>query len=225
MCALLVRIPALVSALLVTAAVLAQTAPDKDVLRATLGNGLRVVIVRNQLASVVTTQINYLAGSNQAPPGFPGMAHAREHMMFRGSPGLSAAQLSSIAAAMGGDFDADTQQTVTQYFFTVPSEDLDIALHIESLRMRNTLDDQALWEQERGAIDQEVAQDLSNPEYLFYTKLLGHMFASTPYEHDALGTRASFAQTTSAMLKNFRLVSKICGYILVQVTRQVYGRA
>ena len=94
-----------------------------DVLRETLPNGLRVVIVRNRLAPVVTTVINYEVGSNEAPDGFPGMAHAQEHMMFRGSPDLSAGQLAEIAAGMGGEFDADTQQTVTQYFFTVPAED------------------------------------------------------------------------------------------------------
>ena len=180
-----------------------RAAPEEGVLQAELQNGLRVVIVRNPIAPVVTTQINYLAGSNEAPLGFPGMAHAQEHMMFRGSPGLSAAQLSYIAAAMGGDFDADTQQTVTQYFFTVPSEYLDVALHIEATRMQGALDDEKLWEQERGAIDQEVARDVSNPEYLFYTQLLGHMFEGTPYAHDALGTRASFAKTTGTMLKEF----------------------
>src|SRR6185295_3701004 len=88
--------------------------------RATLDNGLRVVVVVNPLAPVVTTVINYLVGSVEAPPGFPGTAHAQEHMMFRGSPGLSAAQLTDITAAMGGRFNADTQRTVTQYFLTVP---------------------------------------------------------------------------------------------------------
>ena len=141
-------------------------------LRATLDNGLRVVIVRNTLAPVVTTIVNYLVGSNEAPEGFPGMAHAQEHMMFRGSPGLSANQLADIIAAMGGMFNADTQQTVTQYFLTAPAEDLDVALHIEAIRMRGVLDSEKLWEQERGAIEQEVAQDLSSPEYVFYTKLL-----------------------------------------------------
>ncbi|HZE21122.1 MAG TPA: pitrilysin family protein, partial [Desulfobaccales bacterium] len=173
------------------------------VLRAKLDNGLRVVIVSNPLAPVATTIVNYLVGSNEAPPGFPGTAHAQEHMMFRGSPGLSANQLADINAAMGGVFDADTQQVVTQYFFTVPSHDLDVALHIEAIRMRGVLDSEKLWTQERGAIEQEVAMDFSDPEYVFYTKLLATMFKGTPYAHDALGTVPSFNKTTGAMLKKF----------------------
>ncbi len=176
---------------------------NETVLRHTLNNGLRVVIIRNPLAPVVTTEMNYLVGSNEAPKGFPGTAHAQEHMMFRGSPNLSANQLADITAAMGGDFDADTRQMVTQYFFTVPSEDLDIALHIESIRMSGVLDSQELWSKERGAIEQEVASDMSNPQYVFYKKLLAEMFKGTPYAHDALGTRPSFDKTTGAMLKKF----------------------
>jgi len=179
----------------------ASSNPNK--LRATLTNGLRVVIVRNDLAPVVTTELNYLVGSDEAPQGFPGMAHAQEHMMFRGSPELSAAQLADISAAMGGEFDADTQQSVTQYFFTVPAEDLNVALHIGALRMRGVLDKEALWNKERGAIEQEVARDFSNPEYVMYSRLLAAMFEGTPYEHDALGTRASFDKTTGRMLKQF----------------------
>lgn len=176
---------------------------DTGVLCSTLTNGMRVVIVRNTLAPVVTTQVNYLVGSNEAPDGFPGMAHAEEHMMFRGSPGLSAAQLSNIMALMGGDFNAVTQQTVTQYFFTVPKDDLDVALNVEAVRMRDVLDTQGLWEQERGAIEQEVSQDLSSPEYVLSSRLIEEMFAGTPYAHDALGTRSSFQKTTGAMLKTF----------------------
>jgi zinc protease len=176
---------------------------EADVVRTTLDNGLRLVIVRHPIAPVVTTVVNYLVGSNEAPEGFPGMAHAQEHMMFRGSPGLSANQLAAITAAMGGLFDADTQQVVTQYSFTVPVEDLEVALHIEAIRMRGVLDSERLWSQERGAIEQEVAQDLSSPEYVFYTELLAAMFKGTPYAHDALGTRSSFDKTTGAMLKTF----------------------
>jgi zinc protease len=178
-------------------------ADASDVVRSTLSNGLQVVIVRNELAPVVTTMVNYLVGSNEAPDGFPGMAHAQEHMMFRGSPGLSGPQLATLIAAMGGRFNADTQQTVTQYFFTVPSEDLEAALHIEAVRMAEAIDSQGLWERERGAIEQEVAQDYSNPLYLFHKRMLSSLFAGTPYAHDALGTKPSFEQTTGAMLKEF----------------------
>ena len=176
---------------------------DENILRATLENGLRVVIVRNTQAPVVTIMVNYLVGSNEAPAGFPGMAHAQEHMMFRGSPGLTADQLADIIALMGGDFNADTQQTVSQYFFTCAREDLDIALHIESIRMKGVLDSEELWKEERGAIEQEVAQDLSDPDYIFYTRLLEIMFKDTPYAHSPLGTVSSFEKTTGAMLKNF----------------------
>ena len=178
-------------------------AAEPDILRATLTNGLQVIIVRNTLAPVVTTMVNYRVGSDEAPAEFPGTAHATEHMMFRGSPGLSADQLAAISAAFGGDDNADTQHAVTQYFFTTPAENLEVALRVEATRMRDLLPDESLWEKERGAIEQEVAQDLSNPEYVFYEQLLAAVFKGSPYEHSPLGTRPSFDKTTGAMLRKF----------------------
>jgi zinc protease len=191
---------AMAATLVPARAAMPVTAP---VLRATLANGLRVILVRNTLAPVVATSVNYLVGSDEAPAGFPGTAHAQEHMMFRGSPGLSADQLADIGSVMGGNFNANTRESLTQYLFTVPSEDLDVALHIEATRMRGVLDTRQDWDQERGAIEQEVAQDLSNPGYVLYAKLRAAMFAGTPYAHDALGTRPSFDLTRVQMLQQF----------------------
>lgn len=181
----------------------AAHAQTESVLRATLPNGLRVIIVRNTLAPVVATSVNYLTGSDETPAGFPGTAHAQEHMMFRGSPGLSADQLADIGSVMGGNFNANTRESLTQYLFTVPAEDLDVALRVEATRMQAVLDSDADWKQERGAIEQEVAQDLSNPSYILYSKVRSAMFAGTPYAYDALGTRPSFEKTTAAMLRQF----------------------
>ena len=177
--------------------------PHTSVLRATLANGLRVIIVRNPLAPVVATAVNYLVGSNESPAGFPGTAHAQEHMMFRGSPGLSADQLADIGSVMGGAFNANTREALTQYLYTVPATDLDLALHIEAVRMRGVDDSIKEWNQERGAIEQEVAQDLSEPGYVLYAKIRARAFEGTPYAHDALGTRPSFDKTTAAMLAKF----------------------
>src|SRR5947209_14840436 len=83
---------------------------ESGVTRATLDNGLRVVVIRDALAPVVTIEDNYLVGANETPPGFPGMAHAQEHMAFRGCTGVTADQTAAIFARLGGYGNADTQQ-------------------------------------------------------------------------------------------------------------------
>jgi len=180
-----------------------QASNEAQVRRATLDNGLKVVVVPNRLAPAVTTVMNYDVGSRDVPDGFPGMAHAQEHMMFRGTDSLSAAQISGISAAMGGQFNADTQDEVTQYYFTVPADYVDVALQLHAERMKSVKDSQEDWVKERGAIEQEVARDLSSPDYVAYTRLREQLFGGTPYAHDALGTKASFDATTGPMLKAF----------------------
>ena len=174
-----------------------------EVTRVTLDNGLRVVVVRDPLAPVVTTEMNYLVGSIDEPDGAPGLAHAQEHMLFRSSQGLSADQLALVGAGMGGNANADTQQSVTQFMYTVPADDLDVALRIEATRMRGALDSDDEWAQERGAIEQEVATKRVSPLYRARAEALRRVYAGTPYTHDALGTAASFENINGAALRNF----------------------
>jgi zinc protease len=178
-------------------------AQSTGVTRATLDNGLRVVVIRDPLAPVATLEENYLVGANEVPAGDPGLAHAQEHMAFRGCSGLSADQIAAIYAQLGGVMDAQTQQNITQYFVTVPTQDLDLAMRIDAACMSDVEDSQQQWAEERGAIEQEVANDLSNPTYEFVTRLNHDLFRSTPYEQDALGTKVSFDKTTGETLKDF----------------------
>ena len=124
-----------------------------EVTRATLDNGLRVVIIHDPLAPLVTVELNYLVGGQDTPAGFPGMAHAEEHMAFRGCAGLTADQIAAVLAQVGGDGNADTQQNITQYFETVPAADLEVALHVGAACMWDVQDSQEEWAKERGAIE------------------------------------------------------------------------
>ncbi len=85
----------------------------------------------------------------------------------------------------------------------MPAQDLEVALRLDSACMQDVQDSQEQWAEERGAIEQEVARDLSNPTYKFVTRLNEDLFSGTPYAHDALGTKASFDATTGAMLKKY----------------------
>jgi zinc protease len=179
----------------------APAAHPVDVTRATLANGMHVVVLRDTLAPVVSTWMNYGAGGDEEP--ITGIAHAQEHMMFRGSKTLTASQFADTTAITGGTFNADTQNEITQYFFEMPSQYLDAALNLERSRATGVLDSQKLWDQERGAIIQEVTRDNSSATYRLYSKAIQHVFAGTPYADTTLGTVESFKRIQAADLKAF----------------------
>ena len=172
------------------------TADSLPVTRATLANGLRVVVVKDTLAPVVTTIMNYKVGGDDQP--IDGLAHATEHMMFRGSKTVSESQLSDISAITGGNNDADTQNEVTQYFFSMPSQYLDIALRLEAARARNLTLSQTSWNIERGAILNEVTQDNSIAVFRAARRVTLGLLAGTPYANDVLGTVTGFSHKINA---------------------------
>jgi zinc protease len=179
------------------------TAAQHNVLRATLKNGMRVVIVHDALAPMVTTQITYLAGGYETPTAFPGTAHALEHMMFRDSKGMTGAQLNEMTGKMGGQNNAFTTMDATQYYFVAPAQYLDVLLHIEATRMAGAKMDDKDWDLEKGAIEQEVSRDISDPGYLAFQQAERLLYAGTGYAEDALGSRPSFDKTTGAILRKF----------------------
>jgi zinc protease len=204
------RVVRLAVAMLLAAGVGILAAPPQTaraesltVSRATLANGLHVVVVHDPLAPVVTTVMNYRAGSNEQH--FAGQAHALEHMMFRGTQDVSQTQLFEIAQLMGGNYDADTTAELTQFFFSTPAQYLDVALRLEADRVRNLTLSPTGWNAERGAIEQEVTQDDSVPlEKLVRRTILPSLFKGTPYAKDGLGSLYSFnKQISTPVLRKF----------------------
>lgn len=175
---------------------------DVTVTTATLPNGLRVVVLRDTLAPVVTTFLNFRAGSDDEP--ITGIAHAQEHMVYRDGAQLSGAQADEIAGFTGDEDNADTQNEITQFFHEVPAQDLDVVLHLDAARFSGLLDRQADWNVERGAIEQEVTADNSDATFRLYVELLHQLLGGTAYADDGLGTLHSFnSQINSPQIRAF----------------------
>jgi len=128
-----------------------------------LSNGMRVLIVEDHLAPVVQTNVYYRFGALDETPGKTGLAHGLEHMMFRGTPSLNGDGLSDVVGQLGAVENAETHYDYTNFFFTMPSEKLELALHIEADRMQHLTLAQADWQLERGAVLTELTGDLGAP--------------------------------------------------------------
>lgn len=171
---------------------LAQSAPQSSssVVQATLANGMRVVLLPNKLAPVATTVLTYGAGSDDDT--MPGVAHATEHMMFRGTQDVSATQFAEMAARAGAEYNAQTTDIATTYYFKIPSAYIGLALRLEADRMTGASDNENDWKTERSAIEQEVRAHESVPGAALQGKVRHAFFGDAPYAQDGVGTIESF---------------------------------
>jgi zinc protease len=167
----------------------------------TLANGMHVVVLPNNLAPVATTIMSYGVGSDDDT--ISGVAHATEHMLFRGTTTVSAGQLADIAARMGAEYNAFTGDESTVYFFKLPSAYVGLALQIEADRMTNATIRESDWATERGAIEQEIRAQESQPGYKIGQKLRSVFFQGTPFANATGGTIQAFNLMTSADIRAF----------------------
>lgn len=176
-------------------------AAQNDVVQATLANGMHIVIIPNHLAPVVTTSLVYNVGGNDDV--IPGLAHATEHMMFRGTQTVTSDQFANIATRTGAQYNAQTTNQYTQYYFTVPATYLDVVLHLEADRMSNAKMAQADWANERGAIEQEIKAQLGNPLLPISTKINQLYFGNSPWGQMPGGTIAGFEKMNASDIAAF----------------------
>ena len=178
----------------------AQTAAEAPV-QTTLSNGLHVVLLPSRLAPVATTVVTYDVGSSD--DSMPGIAHATEHMLFRGTKELSAAQFAIVAARTGADYNAGTTDTYTNYYFKVPSAYASLALKLEADRMTGALMEETAWKTERPAIEQEVRAHESVPGASVDAKVRKALFGDSAYAQDGVGTIDSFNKMTASDIAGF----------------------
>jgi zinc protease len=176
--------------------------PSSAVTETTLSNGMRVILLPNALAPVATVVTEYGVGSDDDT--VPGIAHATEHMMFRGSSDISETQFADIADRMGADYNAETSNESTYYYFKIPSVYVGVALHLEADRMTGAAMRESDWESERKAIEQEVRAWQSNPAYAITLKMSRLFYGvKSPIASLPVGTIEGFNAMHAADIATF----------------------
>ncbi|HXG97597.1 MAG TPA: pitrilysin family protein [Gemmatimonadales bacterium] len=160
----------------------------------TLPSGLRVIYSEDHSTPIVTVDVWYEVGSRNERPGRSGFAHLFEHMMFQGSAHIKKAEHNKLIERAGGEFNGSTAEDRTNYWETVPSNRLNLALWAEADRMRSLAITQENFENQRQAVKEERRLRVDNQPYQgAFTDGLTLPFDSTscfPYAHTVIGSMA-----------------------------------
>ncbi|MFD8319000.1 M16 family metallopeptidase [Kitasatospora purpeofusca] len=163
--------------------------PKPPLHRATLPNGLRIILAPDPRTPRVCVAVHYQVGFRSEPPGREGFAHLFEHLMFRGSASLPDGRFYDHVHRWGGAANGTTHQDYTDYYQAVPAAALERALFSEADRMRSPrFTARALAEQLSG-VELEVRQaTVERPYGGFPWPLLAQALYSThPNAHDGFG--------------------------------------
>jgi predicted Zn-dependent peptidase len=159
-----------------------------------LANGLRLIVAEDHLAPVVAINVWYNVGSKHEQPGKTGFAHLFEHVMFQGSKHVAKAEHIALVQAAGGTMNGTTWLDRTNYFETMPSHQLDLALWLEADRMATLLDalNQENLDNQREVVKNEKRWSYDNRPYgTWQEKLQAHLYPPEhPYHHSTIGSMA-----------------------------------
>ncbi|MBV9277489.1 MAG: insulinase family protein [Candidatus Eremiobacteraeota bacterium] len=169
----------------------------------TLSNGLHVLVVEDHAAAIVQTAVWYRFGSLYEVAGRTGLAHALEHMMFRGSAHISAGGLDAIVARLGAQMNAETTYDYTHFFFVMPADKLDVALTIEADRMQRALIEESQWRIERGAVLSEIDGDSSSPFFSLLALVRAAAFPNSSAGLTPLGRRGDVARAQASDIARY----------------------
>ncbi|WP_119679153.1 M16 family metallopeptidase [Indioceanicola profundi] len=132
------RLAALAAAAFLSATALATTPARAEIFNPetfTLANGMKVVVVTNERAPVVSHMVWYKVGSADDPPGKSGIAHVLEHLMFKGTDEIQPGEFSRTIARNGGQDNAFTSWDYTGYYQNIARDRLELVMKMESDRM------------------------------------------------------------------------------------------
>jgi zinc protease len=174
-----------------------------------LTNGLTVIVHEDHSDPIVHVDITYHVGSAREQLGKSGFAHFFEHMMFQGSDNVADDEHFKIISEAGGDMNGTTNRDRTNYFETIPSNQLETALWLEADRMGFLLDavSQKKFEIQRATVKNERGQSYDNRPYgLIYEKIAQALYPyGHPYSWETIGYMEDLDRGDLNDLKNFFL--------------------
>lgn len=167
---------------------LANQSIAREIKEFTLKNGLKVILLEEHKAPVVTFQVWYKVGSRNEVIGRTGLSHLTEHMMFKGTKRHGKGEFSRIVAKNGGNENAFTSKDYTAYFENFASDRIDLSLELESDRMTNLIVDPKEFQLERDVVKEERRQSTDDDPYsLVVENMYAVAFLAYPYRSPIIG--------------------------------------
>lgn len=154
-----------------------------------LDNGMHVILHQDNSAPVVTVGVMYHVGSKDEVAGKTGMAHFYEHLLFTGTKNIERGKWSEIQSSRGGSGNANTSWDRTYYYETLPSNELKLALWMESERLLHPIVDQKAVDTQNEVVKEEKRQRMDNAPYgkIQYGMIYKHIFDKHNYGRPLIG--------------------------------------
>jgi predicted Zn-dependent peptidase len=178
--------------------------PRTPIEQFTLSNGLRVVLSPDSSAPVVSVAVYYNTGSRNEKPGRTGFAHLFEHMMFQGSENIPKGAHFQYVFNNGGTMNGTTTSERTNYFETLPANQLPLALWLESDRMRSLKVTQENLDNQREAVKEEKRLRVDNQPYVnAFLRMDELIFKNPANAHSTIGSMEDLDAATVEDVREF----------------------
>lgn len=170
-----------------------------------LENGLRIVLNPDRTIPTVAVAVYYDVGSRNEERGRSGFAHLFEHMMFQGSANVAKGEHFQLVMNRGGSVNGTTSEDRTNYFETLPSNELALGLWLEADRMRSLAVTQENFENQRQTVMEERRQSYDNRPYMQSMLRINDLAFGDyfPYSHSTIGDMQDLQAAPLSAVKEF----------------------
>jgi len=169
-----------------------------------LNNGLRVILSEDHSAPTYSICVTYNVGSRDERPGRTGFAHLFEHMMFQGSERVGKGEHFILILSNGGRANGTTNADRTNYFQTLPANQLELGLFLEADRMRSLNISRANFDNQRQTVKEERRQSFDNRPYGKTAEaVLATAYDNFAYKHSTIGSLEDLDAATVADAADF----------------------